>query len=129
MRKVLFVCIHNTARSIIAEALFNARAGKWRAESAGVEKAERVDETVRRLLAERGLKAKKSPRSVDEVNLEDFDLIVTVCEETRCVVLPTKKPVESWCVEDPVGREEEVYRKVLEEIEGRVEELVRRLEG
>ncbi|MET1123960.1 MAG: low molecular weight phosphatase family protein [Archaeoglobaceae archaeon] len=127
--KVLFVCIHNTARSVMAEAIFNSMAKSWRAESAGIEKAERVDETVRRLLAERGLRAKERPRTIDEVNLDEYDLIVTVCEESSCFVLPTEKPVESWHIENPVGKDEEVYRRVFAEIEERVRELVRRLEN
>lgn len=85
-------------------------AREWKAESAGVEKAERVDDTVRRLLMEKGLKAKDRPRTVEEVNLDGFDLIVTVCEEGSCVVLPTKKPVETWNIENPVGKDENTYR-------------------
>lgn len=129
MKRVLFICIHNTARSVMAEALFNAMAKSWKAESAGVEKAERVDETVKRLLAERGLKAKEKPRTVDEVNLDDFDLIVTVCEESSCVVLPTDKPVTRWHIENPAGKDEGTYRRVLAEIEERVKKLVGELEG
>ncbi|MEM3477988.1 MAG: low molecular weight phosphatase family protein, partial [Archaeoglobaceae archaeon] len=75
--KVLFVCIRNTARSVIAEAIFNSVAKIWKAESAGIEKAERVDENVAEFLRRRGLKPKDKPRSIEEVNLEDYDLIVT----------------------------------------------------
>lgn len=127
--KVLFVCIHNTARSVIAEALFNAMAKEWRAESAGVEKAEKVDDTVKLMLAERRLRAKDKPRTVDEVDLDEFNLIVTVCEESSCVVLPTEKPVERWHIENPAGKDEETYRRVFREIEERVRELVKRVEG
>jgi len=128
MRKILFVCIHNTARSIMAESLFNSIAKSWKAESAGIQRAEKVDEFVRRLLSERGLRAKEKPRTIDEVNLEEYELIVTVCEESSCVVLPTSRPVESWHIENPAGKSEEVYRRVLAEIEERVKDLVKRLE-
>ncbi len=127
--KVLFVCIHNTARSVMAEALFNAMAKSWKAESAGVKKAEKVDETVKRLLAEKGLKAKNKPRTIDEVNLDDYDLIVTVCEESSCVVLPTDKPVKRFYIEDPAGKDEATYRRVLAEIEERIKNLITELEG
>ena len=111
----------------MAEALFNSMAKEWRAESAGVEKAENVNPVVKGLLAERGLNAKEKSRTIDEVNLEEFDLVVTVCEESSCVVLPASK-VERWHIEDPAGKSEEVYRRVLAEIEEKVRALVEMLE-
>jgi len=125
--KVLFVCMKNTARSIVAEAIFNSFAKKWEAESAGIMKAENVDEKVKEILERRGLKAKDKPKSLEEVNLEDYDLVIAVCEES-CPLIPAKKLLR-WNVEDPVGKGEEIYEKVFEEIEEKVKELVKELEG
>ncbi|MEM0202345.1 MAG: low molecular weight phosphatase family protein [Archaeoglobaceae archaeon] len=127
--KVLFVCIRNTARSVIAEAIFNSVAKIWRAESAGIEKAEKIDENVAEFLRRRGLKPKDKPRSIDEVNLEDYDLIVTVCEESSCVVLPTSKKTISWHIEDVAGKDFATIEKAFNEIKEKVEGLVRELEG
>ncbi|MEM2119648.1 MAG: low molecular weight phosphatase family protein [Archaeoglobaceae archaeon] len=126
--KVLFVCIRNTARSVIAEAIFNSVAKIWKAESAGIEKAERVDENVAEFLRRRGLKPKDKPRSIEEVNLEDYDLIVTVCEESSCVVLPTSKKMIHWHIEDVAGKDFATIEKAFNEIKKKVEELVRELE-
>lgn len=126
--KVLFVCIRNTARSVIAEAIFNSAAKIWKAESAGIEKAERVDENVAEFLRRRGLKPKDKPRSIEEVNLEDYDLIVTVCEESSCVVLPTSKKMIHWHIEDVAGKDFATIEKAFNEIKKKVEELVRELE-
>ncbi len=127
-KKVLFVCVRNTARSVMAEAIFNSFAKSWTAESAGIEKAEKIDEEVRKILESRGLKAKDRPRLLNEVNLNDFDLIVTVCEESSCVFIPHSR-VLRWHIEDPAGKSREVYEKVFEEIEKRVRGLVVELEG
>lgn len=82
-KKVLFVCIHNSCRSVMAEAIFNANAKEWRAESAGVETADKIDSTAVRMLEEAGYTVEKEkPRTLDEVDLEDFELIITVCEES-----------------------------------------------
>lgn len=126
MRKVLFLCIQNTARSVMAESIFNSKAREWRAESAGIKRAERVDGVVARMLAERGMRVKDRPRTLDEVNLDKFDLIVQVCGN-ECLNLPDS--AECWNIEDPAGMDEETYRKVYVEIERRVEELLQRLEG
>ncbi|WP_230972421.1 arsenate-mycothiol transferase ArsC [Archaeoglobus neptunius] len=128
MKKVLFVCIHNTARSVIAETLFNSLAEAWRAESAGIEKAEKVDEKVAELLREKGLVAKEKPRTLDEISLDEFDLIVAVCEEGSCIVVPGRE-IERWYIENPAGKDDETYRRVFAEIEEMVRQLVERLEG
>ncbi len=129
MRKVLFLCIHNTARSVIAESIFNSIAKEWIAESAGIKRGDKIDEVVREILAERGLKVRGSPRTIKDINVDDFDLIIKVCEEGKCPILPTLKPVESWNVEDPAGRDKDAYIRVYKEIEKKVRELVQKLEG
>ncbi|MDK2796336.1 MAG: hypothetical protein PWQ22_218 [Archaeoglobaceae archaeon] len=127
-KKVLFVCIRNTARSVIAEAIFNSLAKNYKAESAGVERAEKIDEKVKEILEMRGLRAKEKPRSLKDVDLGDYDLVITVCEESSCIVLPHKRLVR-WHIEDPVGKSDEVYEGVFMEIEERVKGLLRKLEG
>jgi len=125
-KKVLFVCIRNTARSVIAGAIFNSFAKSWTAESAGIEKAEKIDEKEK-ILERRGLKAKDRSRLLKEVDLNDYKLVVTVCEESSCVVIPHGRVVR-WYIEDPVGKSEDVYEKVFEEIE-RVRRLFLELDG
>lgn len=127
-KKVLFVCIRNTARSIIAEAIFNSMSKKHKAESAGIERAEKIDEKVKEILEKRGLRVKNKPRSLKDVDLGDYDSVITVCEESLCIVLPHKRLMR-WYIEDPVGKSEEVYERVFMEIEERVKELLKELEG
>uniref|UniRef100_A0A7C3UKC2 Low molecular weight phosphatase family protein n=2 Tax=Archaeoglobaceae TaxID=2232 RepID=A0A7C3UKC2_9EURY len=127
MKKVLFVCVKNAARSVIAEAVFNSIAKKWIAESAGIESSESVDKKVREMLEMKGLKAKDKPRRIDELNLDDYDLIVTVCDEA-CILIPNKRVI-SWKIEDPVGKGDEVYERVFREIAEKVKDLVRELDG
>lgn len=75
------------------------------------------------MLAERGLRAKDRPRTIDEVDLDEFDLVVTVCEESSCVMLPTEKPAERWHIENLAGKDEETYRRVFREIEEKLGSL------
>src|SRR2546427_737871 len=66
MRTVLFVCVENTFRSVLSEALFNATAPPgWRAESAGVQAAPSINPVVPELLREIGIElGTKTPRTV-----------------------------------------------------------------
>jgi arsenate reductase len=122
--KVLFLCIHNTCRSVIAEAIFNAKAKLWCAESAGISAAEKIDEKAREILERMGYTVKKDkPRRIDELDLKSYDLIVSVCSES-CIPADIQ-----WYIEDPSGKDEEFYLKVINEISSRVDELIARLEG
>ncbi len=122
--KVLFVCIHNTCRSVMAEAVFNSLAKSWRAESAGIEAAEELDPVALDVIRSRGYRVEKAePVSLENVELSNYRLVVTVCDETSCVNIQHPN-VERWHVEDPKGRPGEVYEGVFEEIEAKVKELL-----
>lgn len=126
IKKVLFVCIHNTCRSIIAEVIFNSLSKNWIAESAGAKPANEVDKTVVKMLVERGYPKegiKKKPSTLNKVKLEDYDLIVTTCKDS-CPFIPVKGKQVHWDVENPAGKAEGVYEKVFVEIEKKVKELV-----
>ncbi|WP_456478006.1 arsenate-mycothiol transferase ArsC [Geoglobus ahangari] len=126
--RVLFVCVENTCRSVMAEAVFNRMARRWRAESAGLKAGGEYDSMALRVLEERGYEVvNREPRSLDSVRLEDYALVVTVCDESLCVSINHPR-VERWSVEDPKGGSREDYVRTLEELEKRVVDLVRRLE-
>lgn len=124
--KVLFVCIHNTCRSIIAETIFNAIANHWKAESADIEKTIKIDDTAKRILEEKGFVVeKRKPRTINKVKLEDCDLVVAVCEECANIQSPN---VTRWYIKNPVRRDKEVYKAVINEIEKKVKRLVEEIE-
>ncbi len=128
--KVLFVCKENTCRSIMAETVFNSLSqGKHIAFSAGFSAGGELDRTALDLLKERGYKPRiKNPLSIEKINLEKYDLVITVCEEMECVFIPHKN-VERWNMKDPKGKSKEEYLKTLEIIEKKVKELIRRIEN
>lgn len=119
--KVLFVCIHNSARSQMAEAFMNKLAGdRYLAESAGIEPG-KLNPLVVRALSEVGIdisgnKTKTVRYMIDAE--KTFDYVITVCDETsaeRCPVVPGGGKRIHWSFEDPSameGTEEEKTQKI-----------------
>jgi arsenate reductase len=109
MKTVLFVCIHNSARSQMAEAFVNTRhAASLRAFSAGLE-AGTLNPLVVEAMREIGidLSANQS-KSVDDaaVRARDYDYVVTVCDEASaeaCPIYPTQGSRLHWSFADPSG--------------------------
>ncbi len=92
--KILFVCIHNSARSVIAEAFVNHLVGdRLEAQSAGIEPG-KLNPLVAQAMSEIGIDVSgHQPLSVADVlaSGQTFDYAVTVCDETsaeRCPVFP-----------------------------------------
>ena len=108
-RKVLFVCIHNSARSQMAEAFLNALGGgRFAAESAGLEPG-KLNPVVVEAMREEGFElvgnATKSVASMIERG-PFFDCVVTVCDEAsaeRCPTFPGPGQRLHWPFPDPSG--------------------------
>jgi len=120
MLKVLFVCVHNSARSQMAEAFFNQYAHEGDiAESAGI-KPGALNPYVVRAMAEKGFDISNN------ITKGAFDLykqgrlfshVITVCDEAtqQCPIFPGTRSVLSWSFEDPSvlsGSDEEIMEKV-----------------
>ncbi len=91
-QNVLFVCIHNSARSQMAEAFLNqACPREFRAQSAGIEPG-RLNPVVVEAMREIGIDISgNATKSVDSM-LESgtmFDYVITVCDETSAEACPT----------------------------------------
>ena len=106
-QRVLFVCIHNSARSQMAEAFLNLEGGDcFEAESAGLEPG-KINPLVVEVMREIGVDlSQKGTRDVFEVYRQgkQYDYVVTVCDEAsgeRCPVFPGASARLHWSFEDP----------------------------
>lgn len=132
MKKILFVCIHNSARSQMAEAFVNEFGkGELIAESAGIEKGN-LNPRVVKAMHEVGIDISGNKTKDVFTFLNEgrkYDAVVTVCDAAsseRCPVFPGKTKRIAWSFEDPSqfqGTEEEIFdriRKVRDEIKEKV---------
>lgn len=136
--RVLFLSTGNAARSLIAEALLNAKGSeRLTAKSAGFAPLKMVPETTFALLRGAGVPtARLYPKSWDAyVALGasmPIDIVVTLSEEARLYApdFPGHPVRVHWAVDDPLGsaqldRREWKYRKCLSTLEARISALVR----
>ena len=133
MKRVLFVCTHNSARSQMAEGLLRHYSGEhFEAFSAGTEPGSLHPLAVR-AMAELGIDISgHSSKPVDQFLDQSFDFVVTVCDQAResCPVFPGAASQLHWSFEDPSqveGSESEqleVFRRVRDEIAARIRRFV-----
>jgi len=129
--RVLVLCTGNSARSQIAETLFNRLgAGRIHAESAGSRPAPRVNPLAIEALEEHGFPwAGHPPRGMDGLEKEPWDFVITVCDKAReaCPIFPGRPVMAHWGMPDPadvVGDEaarRAAFRDALLVIRRRVE--------
>jgi arsenate reductase (thioredoxin) len=126
---VLFVCTENAGRSQIAEHLFNAAArDHHRARSAGTRPRDDVYPDVVRSLARRGVDASAAlPKPLTPDLLDWADRVVTMGCGDECPV--TGKPTEDWALDDVRGASPEGVERIVEEIETRLDRLLRELDA
>jgi arsenate reductase len=122
--KVLFVCIGNQGRSVIAERLFREAAGDaHEARSAGSAPGRDVHPVAVEALAEIGLDASDHvPRKLDEDLVTWADVVIAACDGA-CPVVPGKRN-ESWHLPDPMGRPLAEVRVLRDDIKRRVDTLL-----
>jgi arsenate reductase len=124
---VLFVCVANSGRSVMAERIFRRDALAHDARSAGSAPGIEVHPVVLDALREIGLDASDHvPSKLDGAALAWADVVVATCDDA-CPLVPGKRYV-SWHLQDPKGRPLEQVRGIRDEIESRVAELIRELD-
>jgi arsenate reductase (thioredoxin) len=122
-KKVLFVCIHNSARSQMAEVFLNQGCGgKFEAQSAGIEPG-KLNATVVEAMREAGIdiSGNRTKSVADMIGSgARFDYVITVCDETsaeRCPIFPGAGTRLHWGFPDPSsfsGTHEEKLAQIRE---------------
>lgn len=128
MKRVLFVCVRNSGRSQMAAA-FAERLGKGRveAESAGTMPSEDVDPVVAEAMAELGIDISRNrPKMLTQEMVDWAHLVVRMGCSIEEVCPAVFVPSEDWGLEDPAGKPIEEVRRIRDEVEAKVRELLAR---
>jgi len=127
--RILFVCVGNSGRSLLAERLFRCLAGdRHEAHSAGSNPGPAPHPQVVEALRELGIDASDHvPHKLDADDLAWADVAVSTCSEEVCPITPGVRRI-SWEFRDPKGLPLEHVRPIRDEIERQVEQLVHELD-
>jgi protein-tyrosine-phosphatase len=130
MKEILFICVHNSGRSQMAEALFNYHArDKARAHSAGTRPAKHLDRNVVAAMKEIDIDiSTKRPKMLTQEMLNSADILIAMgCSvDNGCPV--TFIPAENWALDDPEGKSIEEVSEIRDRIESKVKRLILELE-
>ncbi len=127
---VLFACVRNGGRSLAAKVLTEHHGqGRMEAWSAGSEPGDSLNPLVVQVLHDQGLSTEgEAPKLLTYKGVQNADVVVTMgCGET-CPFSPGKR-YEDWALDDPNGQDLVSVRRIVEEIDRRVQHLVQQLVG
>jgi arsenate reductase len=122
--KVAFICVHNSCRSQIAEALGKQLASDvFESYSAGTETKPQINQDAVRLMKELyGINMEETQRSKLLDDIPPVDIVVTMGCNVECPFLPCKHR-EDWGLEDPTGKSDEEFIHVIRTIEDKINQL------
>lgn len=128
MKKVAFICVHNSCRSQIAEALGQLLTSDvFESYSAGTETKPRINQDAVRLMKEiYGVDMELTQRSklLDEIPAPD--IVITMGCNVNCPYLPCEERAD-WGLDDPTGKGDDAFRETIGKIEEKVRQLAERL--
>lgn len=127
--KVAFICVHNSCRSQIAEALGKELAADvFESYSAGTETKPQINQDAVRLIKQcYGIDMERTQYSKTLEKLPPIDIVVTMGCNVQCPFLPCKYR-EDWGLEDPSGKEDSFFLQTIQSIHQKVEELKNKIQ-
>ena len=121
MKKVAFICVHNSCRSQIAEALGKKLASDvFESYSAGTETKPRINQDAVRLMKQvHGIDLEQTQYSKLLSNIPAVDVVITMGCNVQCPYLACSHR-EDWGLEDPTGKSDEAFLETIRQIEEKV---------
>ena len=128
--KAAFICVHNSCRSQIAEALGKHFAGDiFESFSAGLETKLQINQDAVRIMKQRyGIDMEKTQYSKLLAEIPSTDIVIKMGCNVACPYLPAKY-TEDWGLEDPTGKSDKVFNEVIDRIEDNIKLLAEKIKN
>lgn len=128
--KVAFICVHNSCRSQMAEALGKLFASDaFESYSAGTETKPQINQDAVRIIKNLyNVDMNETQSSKLLQDIPKVDIVIKMGCNVVCPYLPAKH-VEDWGLDDPTGKSDEEFMKIAKTIEEKIRDLARRIEN
>lgn len=128
--KVAFICVHNSCRSQMAEALGKLFASDaFESYSAGTETKPQINQDAVRIIKNLyNVDMNETQSSKLLQDIPKVDIVIKMGCNVVCPYLPAKH-VEDWGLDDPTGKSDEEFIKIAKTIEEKIRDLARRIEN
>ena len=128
--KVAFICVHNSCRSQIAEALGKSLASDvFESYSAGTETKPQINQDAVRLMKDvYAIDMEKEQYSKLIQDMPPIDIVITMGCNVHCPYLPCQYR-EDWGLEDPTGKEDQAFLEIMKIIEIKINDLAYRIQN
>lgn len=128
--KVAFICVHNSCRSQIAEAIAKqVGSGIFEAFSAGTALKNAINKDAVRIMESLGygdISKTQKPKLLNV--LPSIDIVITMGCNVACPNLPCRHR-EDWGLADPTGKSDEEFLNIIEQIKSKMDNLISRIEN
>ena len=126
--EVLFVCVHNAGRSQMAAGLVKLRSeGRVHVRSAGSAPGSKINPAVVEAMGEIGVDlSEEFPKPLTDEFVKGADVVITMGCGDACPIYPGKK-YEDWELDDPADQDLDTVRRIRDEIDTRVQNLITEL--
>lgn len=128
--KVAFICVHNSCRSQMAEALGKHFAQDvFESYSAGTETKPQINQDAVRIIKERyGIDMEETQHSKLLDEIPPIDIVIKMGCNVVCPYLPGRY-VEDWGLDDPTGKDDETFNEIIDKIEYQIKLLVEKIKN
>ncbi len=129
MKRVAFICVHNSCRSQMAEAFARIIGlNLFESFSAGTETKDRVNQDAVRIMKEVGIDMELLQKPKLLGTIPTVDIVITMGCNVSCPFLPCTHR-EDWGLDDPSGKDDAEFRLVRDTIKAKIEELAARIKS
>lgn len=128
--KVAFICVHNSCRSQMAEALGKLYEGEvFESYSAGTQLRPTINQDAVRIIKELyNIDMNETQKSKLLGDIPEVDIVIKMGCNVVCPILPGKH-IEDWGLEDPTGKSHEEFIKTAKIIEEKIKNLAKRIKN
>ncbi len=128
--KVAFICVHNSCRSQMAEALGKLYGSSvFESYSAGTETKPQINQDAARIIKDLyNIDMNETQKSKLLSDIPEVDIVVTMGCNVQCPFLPSKHR-EDWGLDDPTGKSDEEFILTAKKIEEKIKDLAKRIKN